>query len=336
MRTHNKNSTTVPSITRRTALSGTAAAALSVSTGAARASEWPTRPVTVVVPYSPGGNTDMMARLAGQYLADKLGQSFVVENRAGGGGSVGAIAVSRAQPDGYTLLFGASTQIINIPMLQKVAYDPAKDFAPISIFGAGPYLLGVKASLPVNTLAEFVACVKANPGKLNYATAGIGGNIHLNTALFIARAGLDMVSVPYKSGAPAMAGLVGGEVEMYFGNASELMQHADSKQIRILAISTLQRIAQLPDVPTVAETYPGFDTSSWNGFFAPTGTPTAIVDLVEKHVTAAAKQPDIVERLNRLAILPMGTTQADFKGVIERSRVANREAMKAASLPIIE
>jgi tripartite-type tricarboxylate transporter receptor subunit TctC len=221
-------------------------------------------------------------------------------------------------------------------MLQKVAYDPAKDFAPISIFGAGPYLLGVKASLPVNTLAEFVACVKANPGKLNYATAGIGGNIHLNAALFIARAGLDMVSVPYKSGAPAMAGLVGGEVEMYFGNASELMQHADSKQIRILAISTLQRIAQLPDVPTVAETYPGFDTSSWNGFFAPTGTPTAIVDLVEKHVIAAAKQPDIVERLNRLAILPMGTTQADFKGVIERSRVANREAMKAANLPIIE
>jgi tripartite-type tricarboxylate transporter receptor subunit TctC len=323
-------------ISRRAACFGLGAAALSAAAGTARASDWPTRPVTVIVPYSPGGNTDMMARLASQYLADKLGQSFVVENRPGGGGSVGAIAVSRAAPDGYTLLFGASTQIINIPMLQKVAYNPSKDFVPISIFGAGPYLLGIKASLPAQNLAEFVAYVKANPGKLNYATAGIGGNIHLNTALFISRAGLDMVSVPYKSGAPAMAGLASGEVEMYFGNASELMQHTESKQIRIIAISTLKRIAQLPNVPTVAETYPGFDTSSWNGFFAPTGTPAPVVDLIAKHVIDAAKQPAIVERLNRLAILPFGTTQDEFKATIERSRVANREAMKAAKLPIIE
>ena len=226
--------------------------------------------------------------------------------------------------------------IINIPMLQKVSYDPQKDLVPISIFGAGPYLLGIKASLPVNTLQEFIAYVKANPGKLNYATAGLGGNIHLNTALFVARAGLDMVAVPYKSGAPAMAGLVGGEVEMYFGNASELMQHTDSKFIKILAVSTLQRLPQLPDVPTVAETYPGFDTSSWNGFFAPTGTPQPILDALAEHTIAAAKQPAIVERLNRLAILPFGTTQDEFRNVIERSRVANRVAMKAAGLPIIE
>lgn len=323
-------------LTRRGALAGVGAATLSAAIRPALATSWPARPVSVIVPYSPGGNTDMMARLASQYLADKLGQSFVVENRPGGGGAVGAIAVSRAQPDGYTLLFGASTQIINIPMLQKVAYDPAKDFTPISIFGAGPYLLGIKASLPANALAEFVAHVKANPGKLNYATAGIGGNIHLNTALFIARAGLDMVSVPYKSGAPAMAGLAGGEVEMYFGNASELMQHTDSKQVRILAISTRQRIAQLPNVPTVAETYPGFDTSSWNGFFAPAGTPESVIGTLEKHIIEAARQPAIVDRLNKLAILPFGTTQDEFKRVIKRSRVANREAMKAANLPIIE
>ncbi len=330
------NSDLARSITRRSAIAGFGAAALALTSKGARAGDWPTRPVSVIVPYSPGGNTDMMARLAAQYLADKLGQSFVIENRPGGGGSVGAIAVSRAAADGYTLLFGASTQIINIPMLQKVAYDPAKDFTPISIFGAGPYLLGIKASLPVNTLQEFVTYVKANPGKLNYATAGIGGNIHLNTALFVARAGLDMVAVPYKSGAPAMSGLASGEVEMYFGNASELMQHTDSKQIRILAISTLQRIAQLPDVPTVAETFPGFDTSSWNGFFAPTGTPSAVLGLIEKHAIAAAKEPAIVDRLNKLAILPFGSTQDEFKAVIERSRVANRVAMKAAALPIIE
>lgn len=323
-------------LSRRAVLTGAASLALAGSIRRSHAADWPTRPVTVIVPYSPGGNTDMMARLASQYLSDKLGQSFVVENRPGGGGSVGAVAVSRAAPDGYTLLFGASTQIINIPMLQKVPYDPMKDFVPISIFGAGPYLLGIKSSLPAKTLAEFVAHVKANPGKLNYATAGIGGNVHLNSALFISRAGLDMVSVPYKSGAPAMAGLAAGEVEMYFGNASELMQHIGSRQIRILAISTLKRIPQLPDVPTVAETYPGYDTSSWNGFFAPAGTPQPIIDLVEKHVIAAAKEPAIVERLNRLAILPFGTTQAEFKATIERSRIANREAMKAAKLPIME
>ena len=331
-----RHSGVIPPITRRAACFGAGATALLTMSGHARAADWPTRPVTVVVPYSAGGNTDMMARLAGQYLATKLGQSFVIENRAGGGGSVGAIGVARAQPDGYTLLFGASTQIINIPMLQKVSYDPQKDFAPISIFGAGPYLLGVKASIPANTLQEFIAYVKANPGKLNYATAGIGGNVHLNTALFIARTGLDMVAVPYKSGAPAMSGLAAGEVEMYFGNASELMQHTDSKHIKILAVSTPQRLAQLPDVPAVAETYPGFDTSSWNGFFAPTGTPQAIIDVLAKLTIEAAKDPAMVDRLNKLAILPFGTTPEEFKQIIEKSRVANKEAMKAAGLPIVE
>jgi tripartite-type tricarboxylate transporter receptor subunit TctC len=165
-------------------------------------------------------------------------------------------------------------------------------------------------------MQEFISYVKANPGKLNYATAGVGGNIHLNTALFVTRAGLDMVAVPYKSGAPAMAALVAGEVEMYFGNASELMQHTDSKFIKILAVSTLQKLKQLPDVPTVAETYPGFNTSSWNGFFAPTGTPTPILDLLAMETIAAAREPAIVERLNRLAILPFGTTQDEFRKVM--------------------
>ena len=336
MQSANRSIAKLPMLTRRAACLGMGATLVSPVAAFASSGPWPTRAVTVVVPYAPGGNTDMMARLASQYMSEKLGQPFVVENRAGGGGSVGAIAVAKAQPDGYTLLFGASTQIINIPMLQKVSYDPEKELMPISIFGAGPYLLGIKASLPVNTLAEFIAYVKANPGKLNYSTAGVGGNVHLNTALFVSRAGLDMVAVPYKSGAPAMAAVVAGEVEMYFGNASELMQQADSKLIKLLAVSTLQRLRQLPDVPTVAETFPGFDTSSWNGFFAPTGTPQEIVDIVARETTAAAKEPPIVDRLNKLAILPFGTTPGEFRNVIASSRIANRQAMKAAGLPIIE
>jgi tripartite-type tricarboxylate transporter receptor subunit TctC len=322
-------------ISRRAVCAGLGAATLSATTGRATTADWPTRPVTVVVPYAAGGNTDMMARLASQYLSSKLGQPFVIENRAGGGGAIGAIGVSRAHPDGYTLLFGASTQLVNIPMLQKVVYSH-KDFTPISIFGAGPYLLGIKSSLPVKTLQEFITYVKARPGELNYATAGIGGNVHLNTALFLSRAGLTMTAIPYKSGAPAMAGLVAGEVEMYFGNASELMLHTETKSLRILAISTRQRIAQLPDVPAVAETFPGFDTSSWNGFLAPVGTPKPIVNTIEKLVIAAAKEPTIVERLNQLAILPFGTTSEEFEKAIEQSRIINRESMKAAALPIIE
>jgi tripartite-type tricarboxylate transporter receptor subunit TctC len=323
-------------ISRRTACFGLGAFAFAASVGGARAApDWPHRPVTVIVPYAPGGNTDMMARLASQYLSEKLGQPFVIENRAGGSGSIGAIGAARAAPDGYTLMFGASTQIINIPLMQKVAYDP-KDFVPISIFGAGPYLLGVKGSLPVNTLQEFIAYVKANPGKLNYGTAGYGGNVHLNSALFNARFGLDIVAVPYKSGAPAMAGLAAGEVDMYFGNASEVVQFADSPLVKILAVSTKQRLPQLPNVPTVDEFYPGYDTSSWNGFFAPTGTPQPIIDLIATHVIAAAKDPIIADRLNKLTILPFGTTQAEFKEIIARSRISVRESMKAAGLPIIE
>lgn len=193
-------------ISRRAVCLGLGAAALSAKTATASTGDWPSRPVTVVVPFAPGGNTDMMARLSSQYLSSKLGQPFVIENKGGGGGALGAIAVSRARPDGYTLLFGSSTQVVNIPMLQKAVYSH-RDFTPISIFGAGPYLLGIKSSLPVKTLHEFIAYVKANPGKLNYGTAGVGGNVHLNSALFLSRAGLDMALIPYKSGAPAMAGL---------------------------------------------------------------------------------------------------------------------------------
>ncbi len=244
------------------------AAVFGATTLQARADDWPTRTVTVVVPYAPGGNTDMMARLASQYLSEKLGQSFVVENRAGGGGSLGAVQVAHAPPDGYTFLFGASTQIINIPLMEKVSYDPEKDFAPVSIFGAGPYLLGVKSSLPVSTLQELVDYAKARPGKLNYSTAGAGGSLHPpTTQMFLSRAGLDMVAIPYKGGAPAMAALVAGDVDVYFGNASELMAQGDNDRIKILAVSTPKRLEQLPNVPTVAETFPGYDTSSWNGFF---------------------------------------------------------------------
>jgi tripartite-type tricarboxylate transporter receptor subunit TctC len=332
----NDGNGTGPLLTRRATCIGLGAALMATAGRPASAADWPARPVKVIVPYSAGGNTDTMARLASQYLSEKTGESFIVENRPGASGEIGATAVARAEPDGYTLLFGASTQIVNLPMLRKVNYNPVKDLIPISILGVGPYLLGVKESLPVKTLHEFIAYVKANPGKLNYANPGVGGNVHLNSALFLARAGLDMVAIPYKSGAPSAAALLAGEVDMYFGNASELVAYAGGDRIKILAVSTLQRLPQLPNVPTVAEDYPGFDSSSWNGFFAPAGTPQAVIDVVARNTEAAARDPGIVDKLGKLAIIPFGSSPQEFRKAIDHSRVANREAMKAAGLTVIE
>ena len=203
--------------------------ALALIVCAAQAGDWPTRPITAVVPYAAGGNTDTMARIASERLTAVLGQPVVVENVAGASGAIGATRVAQAAPDGNTLLFASASQIIIAPLVQKTHYDPQKDFVPVSIVGAGPYILGVRASLPANSFEELIAYARNNPGKLNYASAGPGGIIHLTTALLASRAGIQMTHVPYKSGAPALNGLLTGEVDVYFGNASELLQQAASE-----------------------------------------------------------------------------------------------------------
>ena len=268
---------------------------------AAQASEWPSRPITAVVPYAAGGNTDTMARIVGERLGTKLGQPVIIENIAGASGAIGAARVAHAPADGHTLLFGAASQLIIAPLVQKVNYDPQKDFVPVSIFGAGPYILGVKPSLPASTFQEFIAYAKSNPGKLNYASAGPGGIIHLTTALLGARAGIDMVHVPYKSGAPALNGLLTGEIDVYFGNASELLQQASSGRVRLLAVSSAARLPQLPDMPTVGEFYPGFRVTSWNGFLAPAGTPQAVIRLLARKRATRRRIPSSPSACSRSA-----------------------------------
>jgi tripartite-type tricarboxylate transporter receptor subunit TctC len=296
------------------------------------AADWPVRAVTVIVPYAPGGNTDTMARIVSQRLSQELGQPFIIENVAGASGTIGTQRVARDVPDGYTLLFCSASQIIIAPQIQKVSYDPVKDFTPVSIFGGGPYVLGVKASLPVATLSDFIAYAKSNPGKLNYASAGEGGIIHLITALFLSKAGLDIVHVPYKSGAPALAALMTGEIDMYFGNASELLQQASNERIRLLAVSADERLPQLPDLPTIAESYPGFRITSWNGFLAPAGTPQAIIDKVAQETRAAAQDPDIAARLRKLGIAPSGADPAEFADVIHSEQALYRDAIKLSGV----
>lgn len=326
----------MPSLTRRTALLGLGATALTAATaGRSHAAEWPTRPVTIIIPYSPGGQTDAMARLASDYISKQVGQPLVADNRPGGSGLIGAMATYNAPADGYTFMFGSSAPIFNIPMMVPVKYDPMEDFIPISIFGTGVQILAIRSEIPAKTLPEFVEYVKKRPGKLNYATAGVSGNLNLTTNLMLERAGMDMVAVPYKSGTPALAGFLAGDVQMYFGNSTELLAQKDNKIVRFLGVSTAKRIPQLPDVPTVAEVFPGFEGSSWNGFYAKKGTPQEAIAGMEKYTMAAARDPEVIKRLDYSAIIPVGSTQAEFKEEIERSGVRIRQAMKAAGLKII-
>ena len=314
------------------ALQITCGAILLAAPAVAQAGEWPTRPITAVVPYAAGGNTDTMARIASERLTAVLGQPVVVENVAGASGAIGATRVAQAAPDGNTLLFASASQIIIAPLVQKTHYDPQKDFVPISIVGAGPYILGVKPSLPVSTFQEFIAYARNNPGTLNYASAGPGGIIHLTTALLAARAGIQMTHVPYKSGAPALNGLLTGEVDVYFGNASELLQQAAGGRVRLLAVSSAARLRQLPDMPTIGESFPGFLVTSWNGFFAPAGTPQPIVRLLARETRNIAKDPAIAERLLKLGIEPSGADPQEFAEIIRAERDFYRAAAAAAGI----
>ena len=308
---------------------------LGLSPGA-QAQTWPERPVTVLVPFPAGGNTDTMARLLADRLQTRLGQPFVVENRPAGGGIVAAGQVARAKPDGYTLIFASAGQNVILPMLYKVNYDPVKDLVPISIFGTGAFILGAKKDAPFNTMPELIAYAKAHPGKLNVASAGNGSIGHLTAALFAKRANIDMVPVPYKGGGPAIAALVAGETDLYFGNASELLQFITTDRIKLISVSTPERLPQIPDIPPVASLFPGFSTSSWNGILGPVGLPTEVTRKLVKETSDAARDPVLAERLNSLGIKPFGSTPEDFAAIVAAERPVYREAVDAAGLKMEE
>jgi len=313
-------------------LAAAAVALLALTSAPVQASDWPTKPVTILVPFGAGGNTDMMARLGAQGLSAKFGQSFVVENRPSAGGALATGQVSTAAPDGYTLLFAASSMVNLTPQLQKLTYDPVRQLVPITNMGTGTQMIAIKRSLPVATLPEFIAYAKANPGKLNFTVAGTQNISHLAPVLLFARAGIDLVMVPAKSGPQAVSDLMSGQVDLYFGNASELLPHINSDKIRLIAAGTAQRLAAAPEVPTVAETLPGFEFSSWNGFLAPAGTPEPIVSAIRNEVTAVAKSPAVSERLTRLGIIPGGLTRDETEAVFRSDRESFAAAIKAAGI----
>jgi tripartite-type tricarboxylate transporter receptor subunit TctC len=306
--------------------------AITALAGPLRAADWPAKSVTVIVPFGAGGNTDMMARLAAQHLSSKFGQAFVVENRPGAGGALGTGQVATAAPDGYTLLFSASANINLTPQVQKLSFDPLRQLVPITNMGTGTQMIGIKRSLPVTTLPEFIAYAKANPGKLNFTVAGTQNISHLAPVLLFARTGIDLVMVPAKSEPQAVSDLVSGQVDLYFGNSSALLPHINNDKIRLLAVGTAQRIGAAPDIPAVAETVPGFEFSSWNGFSAPAGTPEPILAAIRNEVAAFAKSPEVSERLSKLGIVPGGLSKEQSEAVFKKDYESFAAAVKAAGI----
>jgi tripartite-type tricarboxylate transporter receptor subunit TctC len=297
-----------------------------------QAADWPVRPVTVVVPLAAGGNSDMMARLAAQHLTDKLGQTFIVENRPSAGGAIATAQVAAAPPDGYTLLFTPSSMLLLTPLLQKLSFDPGKQLVPVTNVGTGAQVIAIKRELPARTLPEFLAYARGHPGTLNFAVAGTQNISHLAPVLLFARAGVNLVMVPAKGEAQAIADLISGQVDLYFGNASQLLPHAGSDRIRLLAVGTTQRIAAAPDLPTVAETFPGLVFSSWNGFVVPSGTPDEIVDALRREIIALSRSPEVAQRLTKLGIVPGGQSKEEVAATFASDREMFVAAVKAAGI----
>jgi tripartite-type tricarboxylate transporter receptor subunit TctC len=294
--------------------------------------QWPQKPVKVVVPFPPGGVTDGIARITADWLSQRLGQTFIPENRPGASGAIAAEYVARAEPDGYTLFSAASPQLAVVPHVQKINYDPIKDFAPISIVGTNPFALGCNQKVPSNTLKELVEYAKARPGELSFASPGVGSIGHLTMALFLARAGLKMEAVIYKGGGPAIADTVAGHVPCYFGNLNEIIPHAGGK-LKVFAVSGERRAKQLPDVPTVAEQgYPGFRTLTWNGYVAPGGTPREIVERVAREIAAGCKDATFTGRLNKIGVDAVCSTPGEFGQAIEEDLATWKEAVQAAGM----
>jgi tripartite-type tricarboxylate transporter receptor subunit TctC len=294
---------------------------------------WPQRPVKVVVAFAPGGNSDSIARIACQRLGEALGQTFVIENRPGGGGTIGAEAVARAAPDGYTLFVAATPQMSITPWIQKVPYDPVKDFAAISNVGSNPFVLSVNAKLPIKSVADFIAYVRERPGKVTFGSGGVGTLNHLSMTLFAKLAGVDITHVPYKGGGPAMADLIAGHINAMFANLSDALGQAGAGTIRLLAVSSDKRAKQIPDVPTVIESgFPTFKTTTWNGLVAPVGTPKAIIATVAAELARASKEPKYIERLAHIGVDAIGDTPDEFAATIAADLAFWGEAVKAAGL----
>ncbi|WP_438998556.1 Bug family tripartite tricarboxylate transporter substrate binding protein [Variovorax beijingensis] len=286
---------------------------------AAQAGDFPNKAIRIVVPFPPGGATDAAARLVAVKMGEHWGQPVVVDNRAGAGGNVGSDLVAKAPADGYTLVMGVTgSHAINTSLYSKMPYDPVADFVAISQVAVVPNVLVVHPSVPAKNLAELVALAKKEPGKLNYASLGNGTAAHLGMEMLKSEAGVDIAHVPYKGSAPAVSDLLAGQVQMMVDGLPSALPHVKAGKLRAIALTSLRRAPSLPDLPTIAETYPGFYADAWSGLFAPKGTPQPVVDKLSAEVQRILKLPDVREKLTALGAEPVGSTQAEFAAHVKR------------------
>jgi tripartite-type tricarboxylate transporter receptor subunit TctC len=309
-----------------------ALAALPLARPALAQGAWPARPVRVVVPFAPGGATDILGRLTATELGNALGQPFVVENRAGAGGNIGSDLVAKSPPDGYTLLFGAAGNIgINPTLFSNMPYDPARDLVPVSLIAEVTNVLVVHPSVNARSVQELLALARATPGGLVYASSGNGSTIHLSAELFAAMTGLAMTHVPYRGSGPAMADLLGGRVALMFDNLPSALPHVREGRLRALAVTAARRSPVLPDLPTIAEAgVPGYEATSWFGLFAPAGTPREIVDRMAREMARFARRPEVAERIHALGAEPITNTPEEF-AVMVRAEIEKWGAVVRAS-----
>ncbi len=313
-----------------------AALALAALFSPVLAQNYPTKPIRMIVPFPPGGTTDILARVAGQKITEAFGQQVIVDNRPGAGGNIGTELVAKSAPDGYTLLTDpGSTLTINPSLYAKLPYDVLKDFAPITIIAAVPNLLVVHPSLPVKSVRDLIILAKARPGQLNYASTGAGQSTHLSMELFKTMAGINVVHIPYKGSSPALADLLGGQVSLMFDNMPSSLPHVKAGKLRALAVSTLKRSPAMPQLPTVAESgLPGFEVSVWFGVLAPAGTSRDIVSKLNSAIVKSLQSPDVRERLAGQGAEAIGNTPEQFTAQMQRDLVKWAKVVKDSGVKL--
>jgi len=297
-----------------------------------RAETYPTRPVRLIVGFPPGGAADIGARLIGQYLSEKFGQPFVIENRPGAASNVATEVVVRSPADGYTLALINSSQTINATLYDKLNYNFVRDIVPVASLYHQPLVLEVNASLPVKTVPDFVAYAKANAGKMNMASAGIGSPQHVAGELFKMMAGVDLQHVPYRGVAPALTDLIAGQVQVMFDTLNSSIEYIRAGKVRAVAVTTARRSGALPDVPTIGESVPGYDVVGWSGIGAPRGTPAEIVDTLNREINAGLASPKLKERFADLGVTVMPLSPADFAALIAEDAAKWSKVIKFAGL----
>jgi tripartite-type tricarboxylate transporter receptor subunit TctC len=320
-------------LARRTFLNlATGAAALPAVSRLAWAQTYPARPVHIIVPYAPGGTTDIVARLIGQRLSERLRQQFIIENRPGAGGNIGTEMVARAPPDGYTFLLVTTTNAVNATLYENLNFNFIRDVATVAGLIRTPLVLEVHPAVPVKTVPELIAYAKGNPGKFSMASYGTGTVSHVAGELFKMMAGINMVHVPYRGAAPMLTDLLGGQVQAAFDNVPGSIEYIRAGTLRPLAVTTATRLDVLPDIPTVTEFVPGYEASAWNGMGSPRNTPAEIVDRLNKEINAALADPKMKARLAELGAVPMPMTPADFAKLISEETEKWGKVVQAANM----